>query len=285
MLLRIAEGDAYGLACEYIKLPKDIDVLDHALAFEGYGHHPVHALDEGQYSDDAQMSIAVAETLLASEDPSPLMFADAFVRDYQRDRRAGYAKGFQEFLECVNSGDEFMAQIKPESDRNGAAMRSVPIGVLPEPRQVIKVATLQARLTHNTPGGITSSVAVALMSHFALYEEADLSELPDWLARVYPAATMGPWSCMPVEGGELGMKTATAVLAAVSQQKSLLDVAKVIITWGGDTDTVLAIAWGIASARMREPLPAFFDRDLERGAYGRDFLEALGRRLMAKYHS
>ncbi len=49
------------------------------------------------------------------------------------------------------------------------------------------------------------------------------------------------------------------------------------IEWGGDTDSVAAIAWGIASARYPdEKLPEFFDRDLENGTYGRDYLSTLG---------
>jgi ADP-ribosylglycohydrolase len=57
------------------------------------------------------------------------------------------------------------------------------------------------------------------------------------------------------------------------------------IEWGGDTDSVCAIAWGIASARYQdEQLPEFLERDLELGRkYGAAFLKDLGKQLMETY--
>lgn len=60
-----------------------------------------------------------------------------------------------------------------------------------------------------------------------------------------------------------------------------------LLEWGGDTDSVAAIAWGIASSRYQdEVLPEFMERDLEPGSeYGVAFLKGLGVQLMAKYLS
>lgn len=281
MLVRIAQGDAYGVCCEYIKFPRDQEVFDRALKFESYGRHPTHKLEPGQYTDDTQMSIAVTEVLLKDEPPTPEIFADAFVRTFKRDQRDGYARNFQAFLEKVSDGTEFLKEIKPDSDKNGAAMRAVPIGVLPCVDDVIRIATMQAKLTHDTRGGIDAAVAVALMSHYSLYSEEPLSKLPDWLdARGFVLRWVPG---QPVEGPDVGMKTASAVALLVATSTSLIDLARHAIRWGGDTDSVLAIAWGIASARMREPLPDFFDRGLENGTYGRNFLADAGRWLMEKY--
>jgi hypothetical protein len=73
------------------------------------------------------------------------------------------------------------------------------------------------------------------------------------------------------------------VLTLVSEEKTLLDIAKKTIEWGGDTDSVLSIAWGIASTRMHEELPAFFEGGLENGPYGRTFLRDLGTKLMRRF--
>jgi ADP-ribosylglycohydrolase len=59
-----------------------------------------------------------------------------------------------------------------------------------------------------------------------------------------------------------------------------------VASWGGDTDSVAAIAWGIASARYPdEVLPQFLEIDFEagRGNYGAQFLKDLGEQLMCKY--
>jgi ADP-ribosylglycohydrolase len=302
MLVRIAQGDAYGMACEYIKFPRDQEVHDQALRFERYGRHPIHKLAPGQYTDDTQMSVAVSEVLLELNVPDPLApdrtwnlrevadamklkFAEAFVRCFKRDRRDGYARHFQAFLETVKDGQDFIQRIHPDSDKNGACMRAVPLGILPTEAQVEFAAGEQAQLTHDTEGGRGSAMIVALMSHFALYSEEPLSKVPDFIRKYFCISSGGLplWDGSPVVGPDVGMKTARAVMTLLATQSSLLDIARTTIEWGGDTDSVLAIAWGIASARMHEKLPPFFDGGLENGPYGYKFLADLGAKLMKRY--
>jgi ADP-ribosylglycohydrolase len=172
-------------------------------------------------------------------------------------------------------------------------MRSVPIGVLLDVEDVERVATVQAGTTHATDEGVASSVAVALMSHFALYDDRALSGMTDWLVARLPVAEhfRRPWDG-PVTGEAaqspfgVGMNTAWAVHTLLTTQDSLLGIMRRLLAWGGDTDSVAAVAWGIASARMREELPSFFEDDLERlsgSAYGPSFLRGLGKRLMDAY--
>lgn len=298
MLLRIAQGDAFGMATEYIKFPRDQRVYDQALKFERYVKHPTHKLDAGQYTDDTQMSVAVSEVLLDYGDPFQrldlgtipvlgaemrVLFAESFVRCFKRDVRDGYSRGFQAFLESITDGAEFLRTIKADSDKNGAAMRSVPIGVLPNPLACIMVAETQAKLTHDTPGGIESSVLVALMSHFALWYDEPFRDMDEFLATFEFEVEFPPWDGRPVTGPGVGINTARAVKTLLETERTLLGIAKKTIEWGGDTDSVLAIAWGIASARMDDELPAFFEGGLEDGSYGRAFLRGLGARLMQKF--
>lgn len=286
MLLSIACADAYAMATEYIKLPRDQFVRDQALKFEKYLKHPVHNLRPGQYTDDTQMSIAVAETLIAG-DLSKEAFAESFVRCYKRDRRDGYARGFQSLLNSVNSGKELLERIRPESDKNGAAMRSVPIGVLKSPERVIRIAETQARITHNTPDGVLSSQLVALMSHFSMYSSGPLQPgavmtflsmmLPGKLERI--AAMLPRWQG-PVVGPGVGMKTVHAVFDLITSGRTLIEMMKQLIEWGGDTDSVAAISWGIASARSFDKIPDFMEACLEPGGkYGTEFLKDLGQKL------
>jgi ADP-ribosylglycohydrolase len=271
MFLRIAQGDAFGMSCEFRS-----QNLQEALRFERYIRHPEWGPNAGCYTDDTQMSIAVARCILAGtltkED-----FAHQFVLCYKRDPRPGYAQGFQNFLDSVWSGTEFLRKVDPTSTKNGAAMRSVPIGVLPSPSEVMHVAEIQASVTHDTYGGILSSQIVALASHYALYQEAPLSELRPWLEMVLDT-TLLDWRG-PVREPEIGLATARAVVTLLQEEKTLLDIARRCLIWGGDTDSVLAVAWGIASARMKEDLPKFFSEGLEDGPFGRSYLLNLGRIL------
>lgn len=286
MLLRIAQGDAFGMACEF-----RTDNLKAALEFDRYIRHPEWGPEAGHYTDDTQMSIAVAESLIhpqgrrppkyaRPEDLTKEALAEAFVQAYKRDPRPGYAVKFQAFLDSVSSGTEFLLKINPESDKNGAAMRSVPLGVILHEPKLLEVAATQASLTHNTEGGITSSQMVALASRFAMYESAPLTEIFDYIGDWLHLSNLR-WEGGPVVGPNLGMLTARAAITLVIGEPNLLSIAKKALIWGGDTDSVLAIAWGIASARKDgAELPDFLHRDLENGPYGRDYLTGLGENLM-----
>lgn len=293
MLLRIAQGDAYAIAVEYVSRKEHPKVFEALLNFEGFQQHPTYnKLSPGMYTDDTQMSIAVAETLILTNDPSSRDFAEAFFRCFKRDERDGYSRKFQAILEKVRTVDEMLKAIIPDSTRNGAAMRAVPIGVIDNPGKVVLLAGFQGAITHATWGGVNSAGAVALMSHFALHSGDDFDRMYDFCVQVLPAfdAFKEPWTG-PVhhkidpKGLGVGMMTAHAVFTLLTTESSMMDMLKTTIEWGGDTDSVAAIALGIASARhTTEKLPDFLEEKLEvNGEFGVDFLKDLGKQLMAAY--
>lgn len=291
MLLHIAMGDAYAAAVEYVKREKYSRLYDDAFKFQRYLQHPTHTkLKPGMYTDDTQQSIAVSEVLLGTITPRVPDFLNAFYDVFKRDPRDGYARGFQGLIESVHSRDEFRSKIIPNSNKNGAAMRSVPIGTIKNVDQLVDIAGVQATATHATWGGINSSIAIALMSHFALYDHRNFLYMREWCER-YSAAFQyfrTPWdgpvvadSKNPKDMG-VGMNTAWAVCTLLEQETSMMSMMRRLIEWGGDTDSVAAIVWGIAGARYsHEQLPEFLERDLEpNGKYGVQFLKDLGIRLM-----
>jgi ADP-ribosylglycohydrolase len=140
VLLELAVGDAYGAGFEYA----DRDFVAAHNDLSGYVRHPRHGIIPGHYTDDTQMSLAVAEAILSDQPWTPQMLADRFVGAFKRDPREGYAQGFYDFLRRVESGAQFLAEIRPDSDKSGAAMRAAPIGVYPTVAEVIERATVQA---------------------------------------------------------------------------------------------------------------------------------------------
>ncbi len=298
MLLYIAMADAYGMAAEYLKLPRERSVKERCLTFEAYVRHPRHQEHAGAYTDDTEMSIANANVLLEHEPPfSQIQFADAYVKEFAfGGRRKGYSRGFQALLEEVTSGQELLHRLRPDSDKNGAAMRSATLGVVEDIPLMLETATLQAAITHDTPVGRFSARAVALMSHYALFDDRPLEDIREYCMAELPQVDRDflyvfhqPWLGKPVTGGKLGpvgLTTVQAVAHLVSHEGSLMDMLKRAIEWGGDVDSVAAIAWGIASARHQdEPLPEFFHKDLERhrSTIHRERLTQIGTALMDKY--
>lgn len=285
ILLRIAQADAYCVATEYIKLPRDQETYDQALRLEKYLRHPHRSGAAGLYSDDTHQSIAISEVLL-NPPFSKLKFAQAFVNVFHRDPRKGYAKGYQDFIEKTISGQDFLNNIIPTSEKNGAAMRSAVIGVLRTPWEVIAIAKMQAEITHDTKIGILSSQAVALMSHLTLYTNHTFDEIFSDCCRYLPEFEQ---FLIPLSGSvkspDVTLKTMQAVVQLLKDRNSLLDILKGCIVPSSDTDTVAAIAWGIASSRYQnEVLPDWMETQLESGRkHGVEFLKDLGQQLMDKY--
>ncbi len=309
MLLGIAIGDAFGAGYEFrwpdLKSYQDIYVEKYIKsAYPDSDHFP------GMYTDDTQMSIAVAELLASDKKFTKENLADKFVECYKRDPVVGYAKGFQMFLDSINSGQEFIEKINPNSERNGAAMRAVPIGIISDVDTVVEYATINAQLTHNTPKGIASSVAVALMSHIAFYTnyryEGSLDDIMSKLSARIPQidlesgnyfnniaamTTFDPKLLFGEKHADKGvpcdgMRTAGAVLYLMSRYDFQFPASILLNAFhlGGDTDSVASIALGIGLMHDSvDNLPKFLYDDLTNHKYGRDYLISLGEKLDKKF--
>ena len=277
MLVELAIGDAYGAGFEYAS---DRIVRDHN-DLSRYIQHQRHAIKPGCYTDDTQMSIAIAEAILEFEDWTPEILAHRFVTVFKRDPREGYASRFFDFLTQVRDGDEFLASIHPHSDKSGAAMRACPIGVYRSADEVIDRCTLQATLTHNTPDGINAAVAASLMTHYFLYRIGPKSEVPDFLSAHVPGPWASPWSG---KVGAQGMTSVHAALTAVLASDRMSSLLRACIEFTGDVDTVATIALGAGacSVDIEQDLPEHLYAGLEDGPFGRCFLEQLDTRLLER---
>lgn len=276
MLLKLAIGDAYGAGFEYAA---NRIVREHNTG-QAYIQHPRHAIAPGRYTDDTQMSLAIAEAIVDGDAWTPQALAERFVAAFKRDPREGYASGFHAFLLEVRDGAEFLARIRPDSDKSGAAMRAPPIGVFASTDEVIERATLQARLTHDTPGGIASAVAAALSTHYFIHGHGPKSGLAAFIGAHVP----GPWDiAWKGKVGAAGMDSVRAAISAVHAHSSMSELLRACIAYTGDVDTVatIALAAGACCPEIEQDLPESLYERLENGAFGHDYLRDLDRRLMA----
>jgi ADP-ribosyl-[dinitrogen reductase] hydrolase len=275
MLVELAIGDAYGAGFEYAadRIVREMNNLS------AYVQHPRHGIRPGCYTDDTQMSVAVAEAIVADEPWTPEMLAQRFVAAFKRDPREGYAGAFYAFLHEVQDGADFLACIRPNSDKSGAAMRAGPIGVYRTISEVIRRCTIQAALTHNTPDGINAAVAAALTTHYFIYRLGPKSDLGAFLAAHVPGPRNTRW-CGKV--GAKGLESAHAAASAVMAHSSMSHLLRGCVALTGDVDTVatIALAAGACSEEMAQDLPSQLISGLENGAFGRDFLRDLDRQLM-----
>ncbi len=303
MLLGIAIGDAYGAGYEFIE--KNGLVLRDEFDFTKYKSHPNpgHKHKAGMYTDDTQMTIAICELMLSGKEFNSDHLADHFVDCYKRDPIVGYSSKFQDFLDSVKSGEEFLEKMNPNSIRNGAAMRSVPFGMIYDVGEMIKYATINAKLTHDTPSAIASSITVSLLSHlnyndkesyinifdYVLPYLKDFTEFNSYIEQVSKLTKSSDISILLNEkDSKLGvpcnaMKTTGAVMFILNNYHNSSDILKESVLLGGDTDSVASIALGIHSINNSlEDLPEFCVRDLTNHKYGKDYLIRLGEKLEKK---
>jgi ADP-ribosylglycohydrolase len=279
MLIQLAVEDAYGAGFEY----NDPAFVREHNTLADYVQHSGHpGVYPGRYTDDTQMSIAVAETLLG-DDWTPLAFASRFVECFHRDRRVGYAGRFYNFLKSVKTGQEFLDRIDPRSDKSGAAMRVAPVGLLPTEAQVVEIASLQARITHSTKKGVDAAIAAALAVHFFHRLKGYQGDLPRYLDKAVPGYDWSrPWAG---KVGALGIESVHAAVTALAEGTSLAAILKRVVANTGDVDTAAAIAMaaGAGCTSIAPDLPPHLYATLEDGEYGRDFLLALDAGLRTKF--
>jgi ADP-ribosylglycohydrolase len=276
MLLQLAIGDAYGAGFEYANQRRPRDPQQ-----ARYLQHPRHrGTRPGMYTDDTQMSLAIAELLVAGVRWTPRNIAGKFVEAFHRDPREGYASRFYAFLQQTRTAEEFLANIRPSSDKSGAAMRAGPLGVLDTLGTVLDYARIQATLTHNTPDGIAAAQAAALMSHYFLYDLGPRDRLGQFLEEMVPGQWSVPWLGKVESKGWMSVR---AAVTALQRNTSLAALLQDCIAFTGDVDTVATIALAAASccSDYSHDLPEALVAGLENGAYGRDYLIALDRQLLA----
>lgn len=301
MLLEIAIADAYGAGFEFAKP----DVL--ARRPNDFTRYFRHNLDDnlpGMYTDDTQMSLGLARWLLTVTPQTlsrtqPRDIAWFFVDTFQRDPRQAYSRRMFNFLKAHPDVDDFLAAIDPVSTRSGAAMRSAILGVLPTLGDVVRIASMQAKITHNTPEGIATAVAVSSAAwhirHGSTIEQAiaaaqmqALKAATNSVDLIDPGQSLEfmeahnrfwkridlsvtPMSPVSYHGVPCVQAAFHALLAHFDDPIAMLQA---IVSYAGDTDTVAAIAMGIRSMAPGPTLvwPQWCYDTLENGSWGLDYL-------------
>ena len=277
MLLEIAVADAFGACYEWME--REIVIPNIELKYKAVAPS---VIKPGNYTDDTQMTLAVAETMVEDIEWTPYNLAEKFVDCYHRDSRRGYAPGFQIFLETTNTANEFLANIRPNSERSGAAMRAGPVGLISDLEELKEKSHIQSNLTHNTDNGRNSGLCSALMVHYFRYNLGPKAQLLAWLGKFFPIniGVLQRYDHIPVEGWPCVIAAIDAILRSDSLSELLINCVK----FAGDTDTIAAIAMGPASFcdELAKDIPQCLIDGLENNKYGRDYIVELDKKLLSK---
>jgi len=176
---------------------------------------------------------------------------------------------------------EFLEKIRPKSERNGAAMRAYPLGILKDESEIKAKCSVQAAVTHQTEKAIKGAEAIALACHFFIYQKGNKNDLSLYLSDIQGYKWAANWN------GKVGVdatETVEAVLTILRQEDTLTNMLKSSVDFGGDVDTVasLTLAIGSLAPSVKNDLPDYLYTDLENGKYGRDYIQKLDEQLKEK---
>lgn len=300
MIFGLALGDALGWPVEFMARPEIL---------ANYGRGGIQAPpDPALYTDDTQMTAAVAEALIEAghRDLDVLMGAVArkfigWKRDPITAQRAPGATSIRG-VNALERGAPWREAGVRDSKGCGGCMRVAPVGYLYqyEPGRLQTVARAQGVLTHRHPTSDAACMAAAYLIKLAL-ENVDVAEYaprvlkfvgglaPEFDAAVERVIEAVDWTdeetalhhIGPTRGGGWIAEEALAMAlyCVLRHPKDYVAAVRLGANISGDSDSVASIAGGILGARLgTSAIPAEWVARLENRAYLLDLAERLARK-------
>jgi len=282
-LLGTFVGDALGMPYEGLPgsaVPARLEMVD---ARRG----------KGTYTDDTEMAIVLAESLLEHGGVNEERLARAFLDGCDPSR--GYGPGTLEVLAAWRRGVPVHVAAQglfggEGSLGNGAAMRIAPVAVMfaDSPGELRAQAERSARLTHTHPLAVdaalvqAAAIAAALRGEDVLAAARGAAEHSVMRGQLDRAAGLLRSKLAPAEVGELlgnstiGHESVPTAIYATASSADFEEAVTFAIRSGGDTDTLGAMAGAVAGAAGgAASIPARWLAALEDGERGRRHVERL----------
>jgi poly(ADP-ribose) glycohydrolase ARH3 len=261
------------------------------------------------YTDDTDMTLALAESIVDSARVDPEDIANKFRQHCDLTR--GYGMGAIKAILALRAGAAWhqVSRIAFEkgSFGNGAAMRVSPVGLFyhHDPQGLQKAAIDQANITHTHPLGQwgavmqASSIALALLQdpRRPLKKEEILIDMREilWPGPVEYQKALNEMENIFAEGKKIEAKdiarrlgngieahrsVPSASYLALTHSPDFQDAIRKAISLGGDTDTIAGMVGAIVGAHVGERgLPEEWIEQLEEGPRGLSFARQLAGRL------
>ena len=296
VLLGTALGDAFGAPFEGASIGAvDKEALHRA-------SHP----RPWRYTDDTQMTLAVARSLAYRRELEPELLFAKLAGSF--DPARGYGRGMRRCIAAYLGGTHWsqcaFSTWGEGSAGNGAAARVSPIACRywNDTRTLIDCATLSSRITHAHEDAVTGAVLQAVAVATSLQCDASAFSPMDFLARI-ASYGIGGWSDAKLATlrSLVSQNAASATVAAVLGNGVLASDAVPAALWafvrnapsfersilcavslGGDVDTICALTGALAGALCGYAgLPAHWLANLAHEDPGVADIQEIGRALLA----
>jgi len=228
------------------------DIVGSRFEFNNYlGKHFKLFTADNVFTDDTVMTCAIAEALMMADvDFSDLSecAVEAMQSIGRKYPNCGYGAKFIKWM--------FSNNPKPyNSCGNGSAMRVSPVGfVAKDVEEAKQLAAMVTKVTHDHPEGMKGAEATAVAIVMAR-DGSTKEEIKEEMERYYDLSkTVEDFrNEADGHGREICQVTMPQALACFFEGKNFVDVIRNCISIGGDSDTIAAIAGGIAEAYYGVP--------------------------------
>lgn len=263
VLLGGAIGDSLGMPFE-TRLPNDPFLLNwDGKTFLNSEHHK---LKPGQWTDDTQLSIEVAESLIQNNGFNGDDLSARYVDWIVSGRARGYGKTTLMAIQSLQLGKHWTESGVNGSLGNGTAMRAAPFGVYyrNDLQTLLKVVKLDSAITHASDNAEAGALAIALAAYYAVNGDTDnlldkiWEHLPDCGVKHSIRAmeslldcTITPQQVLRVLGTKANVReTVPSVLYCFLKFDNYHHAVEASIRAGGDTDTTAAIVGALFGAKL-----------------------------------
>lgn len=318
VFLGIAIGDAYGAGLEFqdrkwIRANVDFSKFINKRADINVPEKEIFTIDykEWDYTDDTEMSIAVAKALMSKEEFTEELLVNYFTDEYLLGYKTkGYKRNGHGAIRWLYNGEKTLEEIKQlqttkQYPGNAPPMRAIPIGFVKEDK-INLYASLNAMCTHPHSKAIDASILIASATRALLIENSNKNDLisnclsyisdketidklkiadklpaPSFLKEKDFEFLCGPQPLKKTEfiEGLYGlpsnaMYTAISALYLIKHSNSAFEGLKNSINIGGDVDSLAAIVVGILAGKYGiDSLPEYMIQNVEGKKYIKEIAE------------
>lgn len=314
LFLGIAIGDAYGAGLEFqdrnwIHAQVDFTRFINKRAEIKTDKPELFTRDykEWDYTDDAEMTVAVAKALMSGRPFTESLLIDHFTEEYELTfAKRGYKRNGHGAMRWYFSGEKTIEEIKSfQKDKrypgNAPPMRAIPLAFAPSDR-INEFAAINADCTHPHLLAATASILVAraaegfllkeiqpesIISYclmfidepetVALLKAADQLPEPGSLSEADYEILCGP---QPIREDQFlpgicglpsnAMQTAVCVLYVLKHAQTPFEALKYAVNIGGDVDSLASICTGILAGKYGiSAIPQYMIENVE----GKEYLE------------
>jgi ADP-ribosyl-[dinitrogen reductase] hydrolase len=287
-LTGLAIGDALGMPFE-----TESPLATRLASWTGdYQSSGFHRLQPGQFTDDTQMSLAVAEAILENQFYDPGVAAKKYLDWFVSGNCRGIGTSTRQAMQNLAHGKEWHASGIEGAEGNGTAMRAPPIGAhqnrgTERLRAAAHWARIDAAITHRSDEAKEGSAAIAVAtSHLCsggkksdllttVLEHTEKSRVRFALEDIHRAVRRGEtlggflktrdWLLSGVSSHVV--QSVPAAFAMFLYSEDFEATVKNAIKLGGDTDSVASMAGALAGAFYGyEAIPESLRTPLERQA-------------------